>query len=111
MTLAAGFLRHRIEIHELTSVQDVDTGNVEPSYSLFAEIWAAARPATVREIQAAGGEVTKTNTTFTIRYLAGVKRWMRIRHGDRLWNIEGVMQDPDSGKEFMVLPCSEVSGE
>lgn len=111
MTLPAGALRHRIEIHELVSEQDEDTGNFEETWPLFVNAWAEVRPATVREIQAAGGEVTKTSTTFRIRYIAGIKRSMRIRHGERLFNIEGVMEDPDSGREYLILPCSEVSGE
>lgn len=111
MPLPAGALRHRIEIHELVSDQDDTTGNIEPLWPLFADAWAEVRPATVREIQAAGGEVTKTSTTFRIRYIAGIKRSMRIRHGARLWNIEGVLEDPVSGREYLALPCSEVSGD
>lgn len=111
MSLNAGSLRHRIEIHELVSVQDEDSGNFTETWPLFSDAWASARPSTVREIQAAGGEVTRTSVTFTLRYLAGIKRSMRIRHGERLFNIEGVLEDPDSGREYMMLPCSEVSGD
>lgn len=108
MSLGAGKRNHRIEIHELVSVQDAVTGNVEPGWSLFADAWANIRPAFLREFVAAGGEQTKANTTVTIPYIAGIKNSMRIRHGERLLNIEGIQEDPASGREYLVLSCSEV---
>lgn len=108
MSLAAGSLRHRIEIHAIDSIQDSDTGNMEPSYPLFANAWANVRPATVREFTAAGAEYSKVSIVVTIRYIAGVQRSMRIRHGERLYNIEGVLPDPISGREYVTLPCSEI---
>jgi SPP1 family predicted phage head-tail adaptor len=108
MSLPAGSLNHRIEIHALTSVQDGTTGNITESWSLFAEAWANVRPAYAREIAAAGGEQSKVGTAVTIRYIAGIKQSMRIRHGERLLNIVGPQEDPKSGREYLTLSCSEV---
>lgn len=110
MSLAAGSLRHRIEIHELESAQDSD-GNVQEQWLLFADAWADVRPASVREFVAAGAEQTKFVVSVRVRYIAGIKRSMRIRHGERLYNIEGVLPDPVSGREYLTLPCSEVVEE
>jgi SPP1 family predicted phage head-tail adaptor len=66
------------------------------------------RPASVREFVAAGSEQTKVTTSVKIRYIAGIVPSMRIRHGDRLYAIEGVLPDPVSGREYLTLPCSEV---
>jgi len=112
MNLAAGQLRHRIEIHELVSVQDVNgTGNFTDTWPLFADAWAAVRPSSVNEFIAAGAEVSKVTVAVKIRYIAGIKRSMRIRHGERLYNIEGVLEDPYSGREWITLACSEVVDE
>lgn len=108
MTLAAGSLRHRIEIHELVSVLDEASGNREQTWPLFADAWASVRPETAREFMAAGGEQTKVEVIVIIRYIPGIKRSMRIRHGDRLLNINSAEPDPDSGREFLRLLCSEV---
>jgi SPP1 family predicted phage head-tail adaptor len=109
--LAAGRLRHRIEIHDLDDTQNETTGNVEPAWSLFADAWADIRPVSAREFIAAGAEQTAIVVTVRIRKIAGIKRWMRIRHGERLYNVEGVLPDPDSGNEYLTLPCSEVTSE
>jgi SPP1 family predicted phage head-tail adaptor len=106
--MPAGKRDKRIEIHALTSIRDAVTGNVEPQWSLFAEAWANIRPAYMREFVAAGGEQTKASTTITIPTIAGIKNSMRVRHGERLLNIEGSYPDPDSGGADMVLNCSEV---
>ncbi len=111
MTLPAGALRHRIEIHELVNVKDEDTGISTATWPLFVDAWAEVRPSTATEFLAAGGEQTKVQFTVIIRYVAGIKRSMRIRHGERLYNIEGVLPDSDSGREFLRLPCSEVVTE
>jgi len=108
MSLAAGRLNHRIEIHALTSVQDATTGNITEGWSLFVDAWANVRPASVREFIAAGSEQSKITVAVQIRHVAGIKPSMRIRHGEKLYNIEGVLEDMHSGREWITLPCSEV---
>lgn len=106
--LKAGALRHRIELHERGSTQDPDTGEVTDGWPLFAEVWANVRPLSVREFIAAGTETSKIQVMVQLRYLAGVKPSMRVRHGDRLYQVEGVLPDPISGREWLTLACSEV---
>ena len=43
-----------------------------------------------------------------IPYLAGVKPSMRIVDGAGVYNVEGVLPDPKSGKEFLTLPASQI---
>jgi len=109
--LAAGKLRHRIEIHELVSVQNETTGNLEPTWPLYRDAWADVRPVAAREFIAAGAEHSKVVVTVRIRKIDGVQTSMRIRHGERLYNIEGVLPDPASGNEYLTLPCSEVMSD
>jgi len=104
-------LNHRIEIHTLTSVQDETTGEITESWSLFADAWANVRPSSVREFVSAGAEQSAVTVAVKLRYIAGIKRSMRIRHGDHLYNVEGVLADPHSGQEWLTLPCSEILDE
>lgn len=108
--LAAGSLRHRIEILTIETVQDSD-GNPQESESLFANAWADIRHVSGREFVEAGAEQREVVATIRIRKIAGIKRWMRIRHIDRVYNILAVLNDPNSGIEYLTLPVSEVSGE
>lgn len=106
----AGKLRHRVTIQTRGQTQDETTGVISDSYTTFATVWAEVRPASVREFIAAGIEGSKVTVAVKIRYLAGVKTSMQIIHGDNTYNIEGVLPDPDSGIEWLTLPCSEVTG-
>lgn len=102
-------LRHRVQIQALVPVQDTaGTGEITDTWTLFADVWANVRPASVREFIAAGISASKVTAAVTVRYLAGVKASMRIVHGDRTYNIEGVLPDPHSGIEFLTLPVSEI---
>lgn len=104
----AGKLRHLITIQNMDFPQDGTTGVVTPTPSTFAQVWAEVRPSSAREFIAAGISGSKVVTAVKIRYLPGVKASMRIVHGDQTLNIEGVLPDPKSGREWLLLPCSEV---
>ena len=108
MPLRAGSLNHRVTIQSLESVQDETTGNITEEWTEFAEVWANIRPATVREFIDAGAEQTSFVVSVQIRYVPGILPSMRILHEDHVYNIEGVLPDPHSGREWLTLPCSEV---
>ena len=112
MALGAGSLRHRVEIRAMGSVQDPDTGIVTEDWIPLSppEAWAEIKPASVREFIAAGIEQAKISVVVTIRYRPGIKPSMRIYSGERVYNIEGALPDSGSGKEWLVMPCSEVIG-
>lgn len=101
-------LRHRVQIQTHTPTQDSGTGVITHAWVLFADVFAHVRPASVREFVAAGATASKITAAITIRYLGGVKASMRVIHGSRTYNIEGVLPDPRSGIEFLTLPVSEV---
>lgn len=105
--MQAGKLRHRVLLQGKVQQQDPLTGAVESSWVDVATLWAEVSPLSVREFvaaQAGQGEVT---TRIKIRYRAGVTRHQRILHRGQIFNIEGVLADPGSGREYLTLPCSE----
>ncbi|MBK0003169.1 phage head closure protein [Erwinia sp. S38] len=105
--MQAGKLRHRVRLQQKVSQQDPVTGAVEPSWLDVATLWAEVSPLSVREFiaaQAGQGEVT---TRIKIRYRPGITRHHRILYREQIFNIEGVLPDPKSGREYLTLPCSE----
>jgi SPP1 family predicted phage head-tail adaptor len=107
--MQAGRLRHFITIQALVSEQDAVTGEITPTWVAFANVWADVRPASAREFLEAGIQQAKVMTAVKIRYVSGVKQSMRILHGDQVFNIEGILRDPKSGREWLTLPCSDVT--
>lgn len=106
--MQAGNLRQRITIQALTAVQDAGTGIVTPTWSTFATTWADVQPLSAREFVAAANTQSAMVARIVIRYRPGVLPSMRILHGTHTYNIEGVLADPKSGKEYLTLPVSEV---
>lgn len=107
MPLNAGDLRHRITIEEPKYGQDAQTGERSVSWRTFkADIAAAIAPLSARELVAGQAMQSKVVARITIRYLAGLTADMRIVHRDTVYNIEGILPDPDSGLEWITIPVS-----
>lgn len=115
MPIAAGRLRHRVRIERLVpvldtdgeTIQDPDTGEVLREWILLGEAWAAVEPLSAREFIASQETQSKVEARITIRrqdYIVNAAD--RIVHGVRIYNVLGVLEDPDSGLEYTTLPCS-----
>lgn len=103
-----GKLRHRVTIQVNTPTQDATTGVVTDVWTTFATVWASVEPLSAREFIAAANTSSQVVARVVIRYLAGVVPSMRIVHGSRTYNIEGVLADLRTGTEYLTLPVSEV---
>lgn len=105
--MQAGKLRHRVTIQGPVMVQNSETGAVNKTWLDVATVWAEVSPLSAREFiaaQASQGEIT---TRITIRFRTGITRKHRILFRGGIYNIEGVLPDPVSGREYLTLPCSE----
>lgn len=71
-----------------------------------AILWAAIEPLSVREFVAAGTELSKVDTRIVVRSGIAIDSTMRVKHGDTLYEIIGVLPDKDSGREYLTLACS-----
>jgi SPP1 family predicted phage head-tail adaptor len=107
MTLAAGNLRHRIELQRQSRVQDGETGEETVTWVEAARLWASVEPLSAREFVASAAKQSQVTTRITIRYRSDIDATMRILHRGRIFNIEGVLSDRESGLEYLTLPCSE----
>lgn len=105
--LNAGRLRHRITIEYPVIAQDSNGGTVVDEWALFGKFWAAIEPLSARELIAAQATQSKVVAKIILRYTPGMYAAMRVLHGSKTYNIEGILTDRDSGLEYITLPVSE----
>ncbi|NBA95509.1 phage head closure protein [Pseudomonas sp. R5(2019)] len=106
--MKAGVLRHPIVIQRPDYVQDSVTGEMTMvAWMEVAKTWAAIEPLSAREFIAAATTQTKVSARIVIRYRDDIDATMRILHRGKIYNIEGVLADKDSGRDYVTLPVSE----
>lgn len=102
----AGRLRHRIMLQSQQTTRDSD-GRLVVSWRDEGEVWAAIEPLSAREFIQAGAAQSAVTARITIRHRADVRASWRATHAGRIYNIQGVLADKDSGLEYLTLPVSE----
>lgn len=109
MSIPAGNLRHRITIQKKTVTDRHPATGTEITewVPLWESVPAEVVPLSVREFVAAQAVQSKLSARIRIRWRAGIDASMRILHDGRIFNIEGVLPDPDSGRSYLTLACSE----
>lgn len=108
MNIAAGALRHKVTIQRQELAQNPVTGAMVATWvTVWERVPAAIEPLSAREFIAAQAVQSEVSMRITIRYRDGVKASMRILHNGRIFNIQGVLADLDSGRSYLTLPCSE----
>jgi len=112
MSIAAGKLRHRIQIQAHRYIgQDPSTGEEQRDWVTVRECWAAIEPLSARDLIAAQAAQSKATARITIRYADDIDASMRIRDVRRgkevIYEIEGPpLEDPVSGLEYLTLLCA-----
>lgn len=101
-----GALKHFVVIQQLGSSLDAN-GNTVEAWTDFASVYADVAPLSAREFVAGQAVQSQVVARITIRYLAGVRASMRINHDGAIYNIQGVLADQGSGREYLTLPCSQ----
>jgi len=110
MSISAGKLRHLVRIERPVQVGRSASGASQQSYALVAEVWAAIEPISGREFIASAATQSKVVARVVIRYRSDIDATCRIVHGAKTYNIEGVLPDKDSGREYLTMPVSEFDG-
>jgi SPP1 family predicted phage head-tail adaptor len=106
--LEAGRLRHRITIQARQESQDAVTGETVVAWAnAWADVAAAIEPLSARELIASQAQRSQVSARIIMRPLAGLTARHRIVHNGTVYSIEGVIPDPDSGREWITLPVSE----
>jgi SPP1 family predicted phage head-tail adaptor len=108
MPLYPGKLRHRITIQRPEGeTQDPVTGEMVPGWEPVATVWADKRPSSAREFKQSQAGQSEITGEFQIWYRDDVDATMRILYRGKVFNIEGVLEDNESGLEWLTLPYSE----
>lgn len=107
MSVQAGKLRHRITIQAPGMSQDPVTGEMVQGWTDFASVWASVEPLSARDFIAAQANQSEITARIVIRHRADVDATMRILHRSKVYAIQGVLPDDDSGLEYLTLPVSE----
>lgn len=108
-SLDARKLRHRVVIQQPMETQNADTGDMEITWVDLARVWAAIEPLSGREFIAAQSENNEVTARITVRFRPDINAKMRLYHEAKgvYYNIEGILADKDSGKEYLTMPVSE----
>lgn len=106
MALAAGKLRHKVELQQPVVTQDAEGLNTTV-WQTIATPWAEIVDSSAREFIAAAAEQSEVRGKITIRYRQDVDATMRIQYRGLTYQILGVLHDPVSMYEYMVLPVGE----
>lgn len=105
--VAAGELRHRVQLQENVIGQDPDTGEQISAWVTIAQPWAKIAPMSGREFLAAAAEQSEVRGRITIRYRGNVEATMRVLHRGMYYNILAALTDAESGIEHITLMVSE----
>lgn len=107
--MQAGKLRHFVTLQRNDQKQDPKTGAMLDHWVDVAPLWASVEPLSVRDFIAAQAAQSVISHRVTIRFRAGVHAGMRVLHGAAVYRVLGALPDPRSGREYLTLPCSELS--
>lgn len=124
MNIEAGRLRHRIRIERLEdeldshgdTLQDPNTGEVARRWAEVCTAWAAVEPLSAREFVQSQAMQSQVTARIVIRYRDGLDAAMRILHlragkPPVVYNPQAFLEDPDSGLEYITIPCSRGVGD
>lgn len=105
--IRAGQLRHRPMLQRFTTTVDPVTGDREKQWVDVKKVWAAIEPLSARSFIAADAGQSKVTATVRTRRDASITHDMRFFYKGKVYNIEGVLPDKESGKEYQTHPVSE----
>ena len=108
MSLAAGKLRHKLALQSRTSIQDATTGETVQLWATVAEVFGAIEPLSAREFIQSGTTQVQVVARITIRARSDINNTWRVVHlrTGKVYEVEGVLADKDSGVEYQTLPVS-----
>jgi SPP1 family predicted phage head-tail adaptor len=99
-SMCAGMLRHRVEIHSIKEVPDGGGGFID-EWQTDATVWAQIKP--VSGVESLVGMQLQDSVTHDIimRYRQ-LKAKQRIKFGDRLFNIQSVIDIEERGRWLQI---------
>ena len=104
--MQVGRMRYRIEIQDYKSTQYAGGFETREWMKVYT-VWADIGPVSGKEYMASNKETAEITNKIYIRFRSGIKSTMRIKHGDRIFEIESVLGDKRSG--MLTIMAREVA--
>lgn len=98
--------RHLVTIQEYTTTYN-DYNEPVPDWVDWMQVWASIEPIGGREYWAKHQTQSVVTHRLRMHYIPGVVPTMRIVYGDRIFEIESVI-DWEERNEYLQLMCKEV---
>lgn len=105
--VAAGRLRHWVEIQSVGQGVDPITGGYTEIWEKFDDVWAEVVMLSGKEFISANAEQSEVGGRVTIRFRQDVDATMRIIYRGQTYQILAVMEDAESMFEHMTLMVSK----
>lgn len=106
--MRAGELRHKITIQELVEqVDEYGTPTGTSTWQDVCTVWAAIEPIQGREYVLLHSTQSELSARIRIRYRSGIKPAMRVVYGDRVFDIQAVIDTQERHIELQLM-CIEV---
>src|SRR5260370_37961944 len=101
--LAAGKLRHRIDIVAPSGAQDSMGGTPDTNYKLVKKTWASIEAVTGKDQLAAGAFIETVTHKVTVRYDKSINASQWIFFKGRQFQITAVMNPDETTKLLVIL--------
>lgn len=97
-----GKLRYKITIENVIETIN-DLGEVIERWNEFAKVWAEISPLRGREYWASKQTTSEITGKIRIRYLVDITSKMRVKFGERIFDIEAVLNTDERKIETILL--------
>ena len=94
--MKVGRMRYRIELQNFITTTDADGFAIEEWITLHT-VWADITPVSGKEYLSSNQITAEVTSKIYIRSLKGLKTTMRIKCGERFFNIQSILTDERSG--------------
>ena len=98
-----GDLRHKVTIEQLVSSGQNVYGEREDVWETFLTSWASVEPLTGGERFAAQQIQSSVTHKIRMRYQPGITTEMRIKFGDRGFDIDSTLNLEERGRELLIM--------
>lgn len=102
-----GPLRYRVEIQENQETRNATNG-ITRTWVHLKTVYASITPVLAREFEQSNQVKADVTHNIRIRYFEGLTPKMRFKHGEKFYNITGILADGKTGQAFQTVDVKEV---
>lgn len=103
--VAAGRLRHIVSVERQVEVVD-SNGDHLREWEYITSVRAEIKPMSGNELLLAQQVQSNVSVKIVTRYNANIDSTVRMKHDGKIYSVQAVIPDPESGREWMTSQCS-----